>query len=229
MKSIKNILTEYRFLILISALLISILLIIYFTVPIEQIKFNSSILIQVDSTKATSNSILNHNERLISSLQVRESLDANSMFSQIDGIRQTRSIYVAIIGIILTLIFSNSKIERVFVYLSLLVIIFIFYGLDIHLEDLLERSKQTKDLTSNALNTLINEVPQDSIWYELNYKSRNIEFEKLSTTSFCRKLINMFHPSDAVHVILYIIPLPIFYLFFAYSTKKYLQNRNQKG
>jgi hypothetical protein len=80
-----------------------------------------------------------------------------------------------------------------------------FYALDIHLKDLLDRNISNRGVTSAALNYLVNKAPSDTIWYELKYTERDIQYTSIHNNRLPRKIINGFTP-DITQMILFILP-----------------------
>lgn len=181
----------------------------------EHVIIDSSILYP-DTTLHFSNlDLLTHKKNLISTLQERESLDHNSILSVKDWISQTRSIYIGIVGILLTFILGKS--ENIKSYFVLLSIITLFYGLDIHLKDRKNISEQSKALTSNTLDDILNQRPNATIWYDINYTQRNNQFERAHNTRIPRKICKAFKP-NIEQGLFFILP---FVIVYRYSTFKY--------
>ena len=204
------------FVILLIAIVIFFLYGHFSSEPIEK---NITILF-ADSTLIVSQTELStHNINLISTLQGREAIDINSIVSQVSVIIQNRVIYMALIGIILTLLLRNNrKTNNSFIYIFLLILIISFYGLDIHQEDLLTRSEDSKEITSNALDYMVNLKPTDTSWYYIDYAQRNsMLFEKNS--EFCtripRKINAVFQKPNGnlIQIIYYIFPWGLIYLY----------------
>ena len=183
----------------------------------EPVKIDASILIADSSSQVTPSELFNHNVNLVSSLQMRESLDANSIISSNDGIRQTRSIYIGIVGILLTFVLTKNN--KYGTYVILLCIIITFYGLDIHLSDLLQRSIVSKRITSNSLDLIVKEKPFDKIWYDINYSTRNFQFIRFHDTRIWRKLKAAFHP-EIVQLSFFIFPFITIYLILLFRSRR---------
>jgi hypothetical protein len=169
--------------------------------------------------QATRLELSNHNLNLISSLKMRESLGANSILSSEGGVRQTRSIYIGIIGVLLTFLFNRNGNRKT--YIVLLSLIILFYGLDIHLVDLIQRSSDVKQITSDALDLIVKQNPTDSIWYNINYSLRDSQFPKFHDTRIFRKLNSAFHP-NIDQMVFFIFPFIAIYIgsTFPYRKKK---------
>jgi hypothetical protein len=178
----------------------------FFSEPFEK---NITILFADSTLEVSQKNLSAHNANLISTLRERESMYISSIVSQVSAIMQNRVIYIALIGVILTLFFSKyEKKNNSFIYIILLVLFILFYGLDVHQEDLLTRREKTKEITSNTLDYLVNLKPTDTSWYYIDYTKRNsMFFEKNS--EFCtripRKIRSAYHP-NVVQWIYYILP-----------------------
>jgi len=171
-----------------------------FYVPV---KIDSFLLFPNDTLTASYLEVSNHNSNLLSTLQVRKAWNTSSISNETDGILQTRAIYIAIVSIILTISIKQNK-NRLTFYL-IIILITMFYALDIHLKDLLDRNISNRGVTSAALNYLVNKAPSDTIWYELKYTERDIQYTSIHNNRLPRKIINGFTP-DITQMILFILP-----------------------
>jgi hypothetical protein len=157
---------------------------------------------------------------------MRESLEANSVSVQNDGINQLRSIYIAIIGILLTYIISRD--DKIIGYIVILVLIALFYGLEIHLGDLSTLSVNSKKITAEEIRKLVNQKTIENIWYNLNYAERDSIFPKIHDTRLPRKILAIFNP-DLVHGVFFVLPFLFFYVTFNYKYyKKYLLSKSKE-
>jgi len=181
----------------------------------EPIKNNSPVLFSDTSLHVSRIDLQVHNTYLISTLQERESSDANSVSSENEGLRQTRSIYIAITCVILTFVFNKNESDNAYIFL--LVLITLFYGLDIHLLDMLGRSTDSKNIASKALELVVKQRPNDSTWYDINNSERNYQFDRMHDTRIARKLCAAFQP-DIVQTIFFVLP---FFILYVISTLKY--------
>lgn len=188
---------------------------------------NVPILMADSSYNADSSELVEHNSKLISTLQMRESLEVNSISSQNDGINQLRNIYIAIIAILLTYVISKG--DKILPYIVILLIIGLFYGLEIHLGDLAKLSTGSKQLTSEELRKLVNQKSSENIWYNLNYVERDSIFLKIHDTRLPRKILAVFSTKDAVKGVLFVFPFFLVYCIFFYkSIKNYLSEKNKE-
>jgi hypothetical protein len=220
MESIKKLFLSRIIIFVWLDIIILLLLISFFIcgrIYYEPIKIDSPILYPDSSFHTSNTELFAHNADLISTLQERESLEANSISSENNGLRQTRSIYIGIIGVLLTFVFRKN--ERNNAYIIILVLIFLFYGLDIHLVDAINRSTDSKTITSKALELVINQKPNDAIWCDVNYTQRNSQFDKMHDTRIPRKLLAAFNP-DIVQTIFFVLPLVIIYIISTFKYRK---------
>jgi hypothetical protein len=199
---------------------------IYGTIYYEPKSYKAPILLADSSYEADNSELIDHNSKLISTLQMRESLEVNSISSQNDVINQLRGIYIAIIGILLTYVISKE--DKIFPYLVILVLIGLFYGLEIHLADLSTLSKNSKLITAQELHTLVNQKSSENIWYNLNYSERDSIFPKIHDARYPRKVLAIFRP-DLVEIVLFILPFLFVYSRFNYKYyKKYLSLKSKE-
>jgi len=83
----------------------------------------------------------------------------------------------------------------------------------------MERGVKNKDIHSNALYSLINQTPNDSTWYELNYSLRDTLVKKIEDTRLSRKINRIFCP-DPFQFIYFYIPFLIVFFLLTSSNKK---------
>lgn len=194
---------------------------------IEILKPDSTFFLYVDSLKVSQIELSTHNKNLISTLQERESSNIYSIESQIESLRQTQTIYIIIIGVILTVVFriygKNEKkfTKKFFIIILLAFLILLFYGLDIHQKDLIMRSYKAKSVTSVALDSLVNRKANDNIWYKIDYANKKERLDSLIISSKPRKIYAMlqkpcpdYTKKDLIQIALYIIPFIIVYISF---------------
>ena len=233
MKSILNLLLKRVFVFIVLDFILFLLLIILFFIsktfnePIfsnkifnEPTKDSLTIVVPDSNVQATNSELSIHNTKLISTLQLRESLGSNSILSETDGLRQTRSIYIGILAALLTFIFGKNNNYKV--YRIPLILIIIFYGLDLHLEDLIRRSTYFNEITSNSLDSIVTQKPYESIWYEINYTQRNLQFDNFHNSRIVRKFNAIFDP-DIAQSVFYISPLIVVYILLTLRYRKKLK------
>ena len=199
---------------------IVIFLIILFTctkIFYNPIKLDSPILVADSTLKCTFSELSQHNLNLISSLEMRETLGANSILSNNDGLRQTRSIYIGVIGILLTFIFTRRDNNKA--YIIILSLIVLFYGLDIHLKDLIQRSIDSNQITSHALDSIVKQKPIDNIWYNIDYSKRNLQYPNIRDARIFRKLNAAFNP-NIVQIVFFLFPFVAIYMILTIKYRK---------
>ena len=185
------------------------------------------ILFHTDTLHVSYKDILINNSNLISTLQEREVSDRNSVTSQDDGIRATRSIFVGLMGILLVLIFNKKKRHTDHIYILILGLILTFFFLDIHLDDLKYRSALNQHTNSIALDTILEHSTIDTSWFYLDYGIRNSKIDSLGEFSirFSRKIHSVFElPPKIDRIIFYLLPLILVYLVL---TKKNREKENK--
>jgi hypothetical protein len=126
----------------------------------QPLRLNFQILVADNSLQVTPSELSAHNLNLISTLQSRESSGVNAIISGNNGLTQTRNIYIGIIGVLLTFVFSRKGDYKI--YLVILSLIILFYGLDIHLSDLIQRSTEFNAVNSRSLELKVRLSPTDN-------------------------------------------------------------------
>ncbi len=171
-------------------------------------------ILDTKASQFSGSEILQHNAVLIATLQNRESTERN-VFAMREGyITHMRGIYIGIMGILISFLLSYNG-NKHWGLVTLLFIILLFYSLDIHLKDLSERSSNNSIVTSDALNNLINQNPNSTVCYELNFIKKNDIENQMHKTRFKRKSYYFVHPAID-QLILFILPLVIFYTILFY-------------
>jgi len=177
-------------------------------ITVAPVQLNTKLLFQVDSIKANKSDILKHNEILITFLEERESADKASVNSHEDGLRQSRSVYLAIIGVMFTIIFRAQS-DKQF-HLVTLLIITLMYGLDIHLEDLIAREQVARDLDARSTESLINFAPTDTTWISFHSAIRDSLIAKSTEGSRLRKLTAATKP-NLFQLFYFLVPFIVVY------------------
>ena len=196
--------------------------------PYQKISYEEiRILFPNDSLDFSYSDLSKHNANLISTLQERESWNMSSISSDKTVILQFQGIYIGVISILLVLAVRTIR-NRKNTLISMLVIILVFFLLDIHLEDLLERNIESYRLTGKSLNILINQKPNNPVWYELKYDStdflpndslynklREVRYNKIKEDRHVRKIHSVFDLHNPVQDIFYRGPLILIYIWLA--------------
>lgn len=149
------------------------------------------------SAKYSTEELLNHNKLVISTLQEREST-ANSVFASKEStIKQSRTIYIAILVALLSFLFNKKSggLAWTMKYILLLFTITVMYFVEVHSEDLLQRQENCKDIISKSTENLVNSTELSTKWFALDYRNYLTQIDKASESSFYRKLIRASHPS----------------------------------
>ena len=224
-KAIKFVLKNKIF-ISINVLLLSLLFILVICTKVfyNSVKLDSQILFADSTLKVTPSKLSQHNLDLISTLQMRETLGHNSILSSNDGLRQTRSIYIGVIGVLLTFIFSKlndkNQIANNKVYIIILILIVLFYGIDVHLKDLKQMITDSNKITSSSLDFIVKQKPPDYIWYNIDYSKRNLQYPEIKNARIFRKLNEAFNP-DITEIVFFILPFISIYILMSF---KYLKS-----
>ena len=196
--------------------------------PFEPIKYKCSILKPKYTLSFSNSELLKHDTNLISTLQERESWNIATISSEKDGILQLRSIYIGVISIVFALTLRKRSKRKMYLMMAL-IIITVFALLDIHLEDLLNRNVENRDLTSRSLDSLINQKPNDVVWYELNYHDRDSIYTRMSNSRLNRKAHLIFVFNNLVEDIFYKLPWVITYILLTeiFVFRKFRKSKNK--
>ncbi len=176
------------------------------------------------STKFTSDQIFDHNSRVISTLQERESTTYNLRMSRESNIKQARTIYIAILVVLLTLLFNKKK-EDVglnFKFILLTFAILVFYLVEVHSEDLLQRQDNCTQIISRSTEEIVNSTRLNSTWFELNYSNYLTQIYEATEGSFYRKLMKATHP-DIEQIGIYAFPYLLIIISFIISSFRQLR------
>lgn len=155
---------------------------------------------------------LAHNNLVIHILQTRATTCTNVGVSRENNLKQTRTIYVVLIAVLLTFFIKKNE-HKNFVMLSILILITGMYGVEVHVQDLNERSSRHCSIMNRSVECLVNSSSINSIWYELNfteYSNQEKEAEKFSR--YWRKLWSAYNP-DGEQAGFYVVP---FFFIFGY-------------
>ncbi len=153
------------------------------------------------SNTSNSNSEV-HNSTLISILLKYLAIDANQLSQQKNSIIQIRLFYAAILtGLVSYLFSSNNPLIALFI----LFLILIMYLLEVHFNDLINRSEIGYFIMRKAVERLINLKPKNNKWYILNFKSLLKQQENASNHRWRRKFFSACNP-NIEQIIFYCIP-----------------------
>lgn len=179
--------------------------------PLQAVEKSAAIL--HDSIHVAPAIVGPHNATLLSVLEEREASEAGHNTSQQGLLWQVRTFYSIILAGLASLLFTgrlkdNEKRDVRQIRLVLLWMIPLMYLLEVHLEDLRQRSEVTFGETLKAVELLANKSPTDSTWYVLNYKNLN----NLQTAAshwpdvWRRKLGNAIRCPDSIQIVYYFFP-----------------------
>jgi hypothetical protein len=167
----------------------------------------------INPNAVPSNQILDHNNKIISTLLQRESIAFDILITKEGFIKQARTIYVAIITLLLSLMFSK-QLENVKKYIELILILLIgmMYLVETHSIDLLERQETCVEIISRSTEKVVNTQSLDSVLYFLDYEKYISEIKAASNGRHIRKYLRACHPD--LDQTIYIIPLIFIFILF---------------
>jgi len=159
------------------------------------------------STDITKEQLLEHNKIIIATLQERESTAYSLRMARESNVKQTRTIYIAILVVLLSLLFTKKKedLELSIKLILILCTILVFYLVEVHSEDLLHRQDNSVLIIARSIEDIVNSTSINSFWYTLDYSNYLSQIYEATNGSFIRKLIKSAHP-DIEQVGIYILP-----------------------
>jgi len=157
----------------------------------------------------TKNEIIEHNKTIISTLQEREATRDNVSVARENNLRETRTIYVALLGIILAIVF-NQKNNKKWVILWLLLLIGGIYSIEVHLKDLLHREQGCCAVVHRSVEEIVNTDKIYNEYFVINYAELLNQQDKAHNNRLCRKLWKAFDP-DLEQLVLYVFPFLLIY------------------
>lgn len=155
------------------------------------------------------NEIVEHNKIIISTLQVREATRDNAIVSRENNLREIRTIYVALLGIILAIVF-NQKNNKKWVIFWLLLLIGSMYMIEVHLKDLLHREQGCCAVVHRSVEEIVNTDKIYDEYFVINYDELLNQQDKAHDNRIYRKLWKAFDP-DLEQWVLYVIPFLLIY------------------
>ncbi|MFZ1517645.1 MAG: hypothetical protein WAU11_02660 [Ignavibacteriaceae bacterium] len=157
------------------------------------------------------NEIVEHNKIIISTLQEREVTRDNAIFSRENNLREIRTIYVALLGIILAIVF-NQKNNKKWVIFLLLLLIGGIYSIEVHVKDLLDRGQGCCTVVHRSVEEIVNSDKIYSEYFVINFdKLLNQQYEA-HNYRYSRKLWKAVHP-DWEQIVLYVFPCALIYIW----------------
>ena len=189
--------------------------------PHQPMDSDIDIFKRVDSVKVSLAKVSSHNEDFLTLLEQREASSRSQYSSHENVLAQARTIYVAILSILISLIFGREPTNKILICWILLCLISVMYLLDIHTCDLMERETYTNQLISKTINKRLNANPLDSTWFAVADSAYQEQLAKASLwpDRWYRKFVEAFHPS-LVQLSYYLIPF--LFLHYYLARKKYL-------
>ena len=174
--------------------------------PSKAINEETSILFPSDSMNLQQGLVLSNRAILINLLQVRETIDANSIESGISVEMQSRMFYCAIMAGLISLLFTRKEKEnKLITSIFLFFIITLLYFVDIHQQDLIRRNVSARNVTSKTIDKLVNS--RIETFYILSFDNMNAQYKKATEPCgrWLRKAYKVYDP-DLSQFVYYIIP-----------------------
>lgn len=201
--------------------LIIILFVIYF-IPSPNIEMGEKaelIIEKVDSLDLIIGDVIEQNNRVLSVLFEWFSADNSYLVSKESIINQVRMFYAGFLAALISLLITiKEKENKIYIWLLLIFLIPIMYFLEIHQNDLLERSETSAKIKKNAIEILANNTSQ---YYKLDSCPYIKELRKMEYESKIRKLKKIINPSFEL-MIFYIVPFFIIYFLpIKYKSQKF--------
>ena len=202
-------------------LITSVIILRSFDKPKEPIDSeNVRVYKSVDSLSKlfTRNEIVEHNKIIISTLQEREATRDNSSVSRENNLRETRTIYVALLGIILAIVFNQKKNKKPVIFFLLLLICGI-YSIEVHIKDLLHREQGCCSIVHRSVEEIVSTDKIFREYFVLNYGEFLNQQYKARDDRLYRKLWKAYDP-DWEQIVLYVLPFGIIYLWLLFIMLK---------
>jgi hypothetical protein len=171
-----------------------------------------------DFLNFTKEDIKAHNIEIISTLREREASESSKWASRQNSIDQLHAIYFGFLAVILSIILKG-KTKKKLPYLLLFFLIPVMWWLNIHQQDLNNRSDYMSRNTGHNIEQFVNLHPTNATWYTLDYKAVKDSLDTCKNHAFIRKLTKFYKPSME-QIIFYIVPLCLVYVFMIINIKK---------
>ena len=166
----------------------------------------------------TKNEIVEHNKTIISTLQEREATRENVSVSRENNLRETRTIYFALLGIILAIVFNQKNNKKLVIFLLLLLIGGI-YSIEVHLKDLLHREQGCCAVVNRSVEEIVNTDKIYNEYFVINYDELLNQQDKAHDDRLYRKLCKAYDP-DLEQIVLYVIPFLLIYVWLLVAIRK---------
>ena len=207
MKKIFEFIKTNKLFVIIVFLLLVILFLLrsFINEPPEAIDSNIKILFPADISNINGEFLKSNHSVLINLLQERETSSDNLISSGQSIKMQSLMFYCAIISGLVYLIFIwNGKMRKKIIFITLIVIP-LFYIVDIHQQDLLQRKMTTRSITSNSINQLAN--PYNDTIYVLNVNmSEQYNNATKLPERWIRKAYKSIFSPDLLQFVYFILP-----------------------
>ena len=221
----RKISNKWKILLWVVGLLLSIISVIVvrsFDKPHEPIDYeNVRVYKSVDSLSLlfTKNELVEHNKIIISTLQEREATRDNISVSRENNLRETRTIYVALLGIILAIVFNQKNNKKWIIFLLLLLIGGI-YSIEVHIKDLLHREQGCCSVLHRSVEEIVSTDKIYNEYFVLNYDELlNQQYKAGDDSRLYRKLWKAYDP-DLEQIVLYLVPSVLIYIWLLVAMKK---------
>jgi hypothetical protein len=202
-------------------LITSVIVLRSFDKPIEPIDSeNVRVYKSVDSLSQlfTTNEIVEHNKIIIATLQEREATRENVSVSRENNLKETRTMYVALLGIILAIVFNQKNNKKLVIFLLLLLIGGI-YSIEVHLKDLLHREQGCCGVVNRSVEEIVNTDKIYNEYFVINYDKLLNQQHKAHDDRLYRKLWKAYDP-DLEQIVLYVIPFLLIYGWLLVAMRK---------
>lgn len=211
---------------ILTLFILGLFIISHFTIGscYQRAELNSRILRQNTTISYTETELILHNQALISTLQGREALDGEALISEGAKLWVFRGFCFTLIAGFLGL--SIGKNNKKVIYFFSFFLIIVAYAIDIHINDLIIRSQETKKVTSYAIDTVISGRMND--WYNIYYPERDSAFSIINKNRLQRKFFAAFNP-DIIQSLFYLLTLLIIIYFSLkeFHNKKFIKQKTQ--
>ncbi|MGD8305815.1 MAG: hypothetical protein PVF17_04100 [Ignavibacteria bacterium] len=192
----------------------SVIVVKSFDEPKEPIdKENVRVYDSVDSLSQlfTTNQLFEHNKTIITTLQEREATRDNARVSRENNIKETRTIYVALLGIILAIVF-NQKNNKKWIIFLLLLLIGCIYSMEVHIKDLLHRDQGCCSVVHRSVEEIVSTDKIYKEFFVLNYEEFLKQQINAGDDRLYRKLWKANNP-DLEQIVLYVLPFVGIYVW----------------
>lgn len=159
----------------------------------------------------TKNEIVEHNKIIISTLQEREATRDNLSVSKENNLRETRTIYVALLGIILAIVLNQRNNKKLIIVLLLLLIGGI-YSIEVHLKDLIHRGQGCCSILHRSVEEIVSTDKIYNKYFVLNFDELLNQQYNAHDDRIYRKLWKAFDP-DWEQWVLYVFPFLLIYVW----------------